>query len=68
MISPLIRSSNHELVECVSGSGLTIHGLSLNDIVPVIFGEKEVEVSSGIHDLPDLILLIDEIAKTDECG
>lgn len=41
---------------------LTIHGLSLHDVVAFIFGEEEFEVSFGILDVSDLIFIIDKVA------
>jgi hypothetical protein len=64
--SSLRQASNCELEECEEFRGRTVHGISLDGIVAVIFGEKEVEVGSRVCNHSDFILLVDEVAVSCE--
>jgi hypothetical protein len=44
------------------GLKLTIHGLSLNTIVSIIFCEEELEVCLRVFDASDLIFVVDEVS------
>ena len=41
---------------------LTVHCLALQGIVPVVFGEEELEVALWICDASDLIFVVDKVA------
>ena len=46
----------------MQGKGLTVHGLSLDDIVAIIFGEEELEVGFWVLNASNFIFVSDEVA------